>query len=71
MPGDGGDFGEAMERAVFDDLVSRFREERIAAASVPIGRRVLRADVFGTDEFLAPFVLPQMDPLQLHRTSRN
>lgn len=30
-----------------------------------------RADVFGTEEFLAPFELPQLNPLALHRSFHN
>ena len=71
MPGDGGDFGERVEMAAFDDIASRYREERMAAEAIPIGRRILRADVFGIEEFLAPFELPQLNPLALHRSFHN
>ena len=73
MPGEGDEFTRQHEIDMLHEMMERpALGERRRADAVPIGRRILQAEVFGTHENLMPFELPEpLTPLRHHISTSN
>jgi hypothetical protein len=73
MPGEGDEFSRQHEVDMLNEMLHQpHLEERRHNGAMPIGRRLLQAEVFGTEEYLAPFEFPEPHfPLRRESVSNN